>query len=318
MPTTLSQNLLPFPHDNTCDPDTFAANVLANARSSFAFGMRTLPRDRRNAMIAVYAFARTVDDIADSAAPTAEKLAALDAWSEELDRVFAANPQSSVGRALSQNVEAFELPAPEFHLMLDGMRMDVNGPVVAPSLRDLARYTRRVAGTIGQLSVRCFGAEASSHRDDFALALADALQLTNILRDVDEDAQDGRIYLPQELLEAEGVPIDCNTIAHHPKLPAVCAAVGALARERFAAARAALRHLDHGPLRPALIFMGVYEGYLDRIEALSWRSNLMRPMPRWVKIARGLRYAFFLPTRADPTTPPAFRVNERNETLDPA
>ncbi|MEM9223590.1 MAG: squalene/phytoene synthase family protein [Pseudomonadota bacterium] len=294
--------------------------MLSNARSSFAFGLRTLPKERRRAMVAVYAFARIVDDIADSQAPKSGKLEALGAWDEEVDRVYNGTPQSSVGRALKPSVGRFDLPAREFHMMLDGMRMDVNGPIIAPSLEDLAKYTRRVAGTIGQLSVRCFGSKTSSHRDMFALSLADALQLTNILRDVGEDAADGRIYLPRELLSRYDVPADCTEIEKHERLTSVCAAVGALARERFSMARTALLHLERAPLRPALIFMGVYEGYLDRIEALSWKSSRMRPMRRWEKILRGLRYAFFLPGRSDDRVvgPDSIHFPERNEKLDAA
>lgn len=316
----ISQRMLPLDHGEACDPAAFASQVLANARSSFAFGLRTLPKDRREAMVAVYAFARIADDIADSQAERSEKLAALDAWSEEIERTCSGAPRSSVGRALVANVRRFELPKREFHLMLDGMRMDVNGPIIAPSLDDLARYTRRVAGTIGQLSVRCFGSSASPERDAFALALADALQLTNILRDVEEDADDGRIYLPRELLDEYKVPADCETIATHENLASVCAAVGALAREQFAAARAALQHLKRAPLRPALIFMGVYEGYLDRIEALAWHSAKMHPMPRWEKIARGLRYAYFFPRRAGEQLhgAHAFHFPQHNDTLDAA
>ncbi len=316
----LPEHLLPLQHNGACDPGTFTEEVLANARSSFAFGLRTLPTVRRRAMLAVYAFARIADDIADSHAATGEKLSALDAWSEEVDRIYAGAPHSSVGHALADNVGRFDLPAREFHLMLDGMRMDVNGPILAPTLHELACYTRRVAGTIGQLSVRCFGSEASPHRDTFALALADALQLTNILRDVSEDAANGRIYLPRELLAQFDVPADCATIASHDRTATVCAALGALARGRFAMARTSLSHLQRAPLRPALIFMGVYEGYLDRIEASAWNSAHLSPMPRWEKIARGLRYAYFMPKREDDHTmqPGAIRFPVCDDTRDVA
>ena len=220
----LPQHLLPLQHSGAADPGAFTEEVLANARSSFAFGLRTLPAVRRRAMLAVYAFARIVDDIADSNATPGNKLSALDAWSEEVDRIYAGTPHSSVGYALADNVGRFDLPAREFHLMLDGMRMDVNGPIVAPSMHELACYTRRVAGTIGQLSVRCFGSKASPHRDAFALSLADALQLTNILRDISEDAANGRIYLPRELLAQFAVPADCATIAAHERPPNASAA----------------------------------------------------------------------------------------------
>ncbi|MEM6846700.1 MAG: squalene/phytoene synthase family protein [Pseudomonadota bacterium] len=316
----LPEHLLPRQHNGANDPGVFTEEVLANARSSFAFGLRTLPTVRRRAMLAVYAFARIADDIADSYAVASEKLSALDAWSEEVDRIYAGIPHSSVGHALADHVGRFDLPAREFHLMLDGMRMDVSGPILAPSLHELACYTRRVAGTIGQLSVRCFGSAASPHRDTFAFALADALQLTNILRDVAEDAANGRIYLPKELLDQFMVSADCATIASHERTPGVCAALGALARGRFAMARNALSHLQRAPLRPALIFMGVYEGYLDRIENAAWNSAHMSPMPRWEKLARGLRYAYCMPKRdhAHTMEPDTIRFPMCDDTRDVA
>ncbi|MEM0908635.1 MAG: squalene/phytoene synthase family protein [Pseudomonadota bacterium] len=317
----LAQHLLPELRAGDAwadEPGAFAARVLAEAKSSFAFGLKTLPRRRREAMVAIYAFARTIDDIADSDAPRADKLAALEAWRTEISRVYRNGAKSPVGRALERSVPRFELPQREFELMIDGMAMDVEAPIISPCLKDLAAYTRRVAGTVGQLSVRCFGAPPSEARDAFALCLADALQLTNILRDVDEDAARGRIYLPAELLEKHSVPADCATIADHPRRAEVCASLGAIARAQFAAARAALGALHHGTVRPALIFMGVYEGYLDRIEAAGWNGAAMKPMGRLDKILRGLRYAFFLPDRpAGPALssdcPFPERVEMRNE-----
>lgn len=319
LPGSLPPHLFPVDDGWRGDPNEFASRILSQSKSSFAFGLRTLSRPRREAMIAVYAFARTVDDITDSNAPACEKMSALNAWKCESERVYEGRAQSAIGRALEVAAPRFALPKREFLLMLEGMVMDVEGPIVGPTMNVLADYTRRVAGTVGQLSVRCFGAAASPHRDIFALALADALQLTNILRDVEEDAAIGRIYLPRELLDAHGVPADPAEIAHHPALAAVCSALGGIAREQFASARAALGHLDQKALRPALIFMGVYEGYLDRMEAAGWQSARMRPMGRWQKVARGLRYAFWLPER-DPPAPSAVaghRFPARAETPGP-
>lgn len=290
--------LAPRPAEGT-DPKAFAAKVLASAKSSFAFGMKTLRKDRREAMTAVYAFNRIVDDIADSDAPVEEKLALLREWRTEIDRLYQAVPRSAVGQALQFAVERFALPKAEFERVIDGMEVDANGPVVAPSMAELAHYTRCVAGTVGQFSVRCFGVAPGVDREVFALALADAFQLTNILRDVEEDAAIGRLYLPRELLNAHGAGTDPATIAVDPALPSVCRSLGAVARDRFAVARDALARLDHGKLRCALIFMGVYEGYLDRMEAADWsRTAASRPMGKTEKIARGLRYAFWPPRRA--------------------
>ena len=292
-----------FPADAPAgvDPVAHTAAVLAKARSSFALGMRSLPAPRRNAMFALYAFSRTIDDIADEPGARDDKLAALSAWRGEIDAVYDGHPRSLTGRALSTPVERFGLPREEFHLMIDGMEMDVRGPVVAPPLATLFAYTRRVAGTVGCLSVRIFGAPDVPERDPFALALADAFQLTNILRDVETDAADGRLYLPAEMLAAHGVPPQPQAAARHPSLTGVCRALGAVARERFAAARDHLGRLDKRLLRPALMMMGVYEGYLDRMERHGFaRTPAALSMPALEKVARSLRYGFALPERSKP------------------
>lgn len=283
------------------DPVAHTAAVLAKARSSFALGMRTLPAPRRNAMFALYAFSRTIDDIADEPGPREDKLAALAAWRREIDAVYDGAPRSLTGRALALTVEPFALPREEFHLMIEGMEMDVTGPVVAPPLATLFAYTRRVAGTVGCLSVRIFGASDSPERDAFALALADAFQLTNILRDVETDAADGRLYLPAELLAARDVPQEPQAAARHPALTDVCRALGVLARERFATARDHLGRLDKRVLRPALMMMGVYEGYLDRMQRHGFaRTPKALSMPALEKVVRSLRYGFAFPERAKP------------------
>ena len=305
-------DLAPHPMGTGQDPAALVADIVGRARSSFSWGMRSLPPDRRDAIFAVYAFCRIVDDIADSQDMSAERqLALLGAWDSEIARVYAGQPVSGVGQALATAIQQFDLPEAEFHMMLDGMRMDVTGPIVAPTQDQLFAYTRRVAGSVGKLSIRIFGARDCPERDAFALALADGLQLTNILRDVEEDAGIGRVYLPCETLEAFGLSADdpealkTQLIQSHPALPAICATLGHQARLRFQDVRAALPALDRATVRPALMMMGVYEGYLDRMEAVHFaRDRGAHVMPRWQKLARSLRYAYAPPRRAAPSAPP--------------
>lgn len=285
--------------------------IVARSRSSFTWGMRSLPKPRRDAIFAVYAFCRMADDIADSETMHAErKRALLQAWRTEIAAAYVGAPVSSIGQALRIAVDRFDLPQSEFLLMLDGMGMDVDGPVVAPSRAELFAYTRRVAGSVGALSIRIFGARDCPERDDFALALADALQLTNILRDVEEDAQIGRVYLPRDVLTAHGLPVDDpaaliqDLLRGHPVIPAICAEVGQMARMRFHEARQALAALDAASVRPALMMMGVYEGYLDRMDSLGHARHVRAlTMPRWQKLARSLRYAFAPPRGTAPISP---------------
>lgn len=295
MSALVFEELSPLVTGGSVSPQDYAASVVTRSRSSFTFGMKMLEKSRREAMFAIYAFARTIDDIADGDWPAVEKRDLLNAWKVEIERLYAGEPQGAIARALHEPVRIFDLPKQEFLLMIDGMEMDANGPVQAPDMETLLAYTRRVAGTVGMLSVRVFGAEPGPETEAFALRLADAFQLTNILRDVEEDAGIDRLYLPKELLERHGIPHATPAeAAHHPNISRVCADIGAIARGDFLTAREALKSLDPKTLKPALMMMGVYEGYLDRLEAADWsRSVIPLKMSKFSKLLRGLHYAFF-------------------------
>lgn len=288
--------LFPRPHRGA-DPAAYATAVTRASGTSFAAGMGILPPARRAGMHAVYAFCRIVDDIADGPWAPAEKHEALDAWRAEIRALYAGNPVSTVGAALAPHIGAYDLPQEEFLAMIDGMAMDADGPIIAPPRTTLALYTRRVAGTVGMLSIRIFGAWQGAESDRFALALGDALQLTNIIRDVEEDAEIGRVYLPAELLAAHGLggaaPAEVSRSA---RLPEIREALGQEAQAHYDEARRLAPLHRRRALRPALMMMGAYEGYLQRIEALGWRLDPAQPlMSKWGKLVRGLRYAFLGP-----------------------
>jgi len=266
--------------------------------TSFAAGMRILSKPRREAMHAIYAFCREVDDIADSGRDVVEKRVELAAWRAEIDRLYAGRPQFPTGVALLEPVRAFDLDRREFLLMIEGMEMDAEGPLVAPPMERLFAYTRRVAGSVGMLSMPVFGAPKGELADRFALSLADALQLTNILRDVGEDAAVGRLYLPRELLETHGAPADPARIVGAPGLAAVAAELAATARAKFAGAREAVAGFDWRTVRPALLMMGAYETYLDKLEARGWdRIGAPVAMSKAEKLTVSARW-FFAPPLA--------------------
>lgn len=284
--------LAPRPAPPGTDPQSVADAITARAKTSFAAGMRVLAKPRRAAMRAIYAFARVIDDIADSEAPEAEKRRLLGLWREEIGRVYAGAPVSAIGAALAGPVGRYDLPRDEFLLLIAGMETDAGAPVVAPPIAELRAYTRRVAGAVGMLSMRVFGAwdaaTTGARAEQAALRLGDAFQLTNILRDLEEDAARGRLYLPREALQAAGVPAEPGAAMAHPALPEACAEVGRLARADFAAARQAMAGLSRVALAPALLMTGVYEGYLGRMEARDFRREAPVAMSRPEKLARGL------------------------------
>ena len=309
------QHLRPIEtHTDFVDPKAYAEHLMTQSRSSFTLAMKMLAKERREAIYAVYAFCRVVDDIADEAGDKDEKAALLQDWRHEIDALFAGAPKSLIGKALASTIAEFQIPKQEFMLMVEGMETDVHGPVNAPTLNELLIYTRHVAGTVGMMSIRIFGVGAIEARDRFALNLADAFQLTNILRDIEEDAEIGRLYLPREILLKHGIESDDpSLVANHDNLRAVCRDIGKIARARFNEARRALTSLDGEPVRTALIMMGVYEGYLDRMEAADFqRDPAIHTMSKWRKLTRGLRYGFAFPKRTlqdqDPAIPPLANV----------
>lgn len=267
--------------------------VTAASGSSFYWGMRILPRARREAMYAIYAFCREVDDIADGPGTEAHKLARLGEWRAEIGRLFAGVPERLTARALLSPVAAFGLQRDDFLAVIDGVEMDARRVMRAPPMAELERYCARVAGAVGLLSIRAFG-DGSPPARAHALALGQALQFTNILRDLREDAEDGRLYLPRELLLKHGITAtDPMTALRHEALPAVCADIAGLARQRFDEAAAALAGCDRRALRPAVIMMMIYRRILDRLVRRGWHRldepvDVARPEKIWIALRHGI------------------------------
>ena len=247
--------------------DTVAAAV-RSARSNFYVAMRLMPKSRRSAMFAIYAFARVLDDLADGPQPRAEKQQALETWRRELANVYRGAPETPIGRSLAAAVARYDLPRAEFEALIDGMAMDIEQDIRAPSQAALDLYCRRVAGSIGVLAISVFGCSGAAERT-FALALGRALQLTNIARDVVEDATRRRIYVSREILDQFGPGTrEPATLRRHPGLAAIRGRVCDLARSAFAEAETAFAACgSKRRLWPALAMMGVYRRLLDKVDA---------------------------------------------------
>jgi phytoene synthase len=271
------------------DLDAVAARVRA-AGTSFYRGMAVLPPDRRHAMYAIYAFCREVDDIADDVSAIADKLPRLNVWRARVAALYRGQSDDALTRVLVRAVAAYRLRQADFEAVIDGMQMDAEAAIVAPDLVTLDRYCDRVAAAVGRLSVRAFG-DASAAADLVAYHLGRALQLTNILRDIQEDAERGRLYLPREFLADAEVPPDPQAALTDPGLPAVCARVATLAHGHFRAACAAMRNCDRRAMRPARLMGATYAAILARLEARGWR-RLDQPvkLAKWQKLWIALRH----------------------------
>ena len=246
------------------------------AGSSFYWAMRFLPPHKREALFAIYAFCREVDDIADGALSREDKVIALDRWRRKIEDLYAGKPGDEITRALAPAVDTFKLRKKDFIAVIEGMEMDARGPIVAPPLEELDLYCDRVASAVGRLCIHAFG-EPTPAGARVADRLGRALQLTNILRDVAEDAAIGRLYLPAEYIAEAGIAVTSpHDVAADAKLTHVIAAIGALAEKAFADSEAAMALCDKSAVRPAVIMMRVYRQHLDRIRDNGW--NLVQPL----------------------------------------
>jgi phytoene synthase len=236
------------------------------SRSSFYKGMRILPRAQREAMFEIYSLCRAVDDIADDPGPREERHRQLAKWQADISSVYrGAAPPELAG--LAEAVRRFDLQREDFVAVIAGMEMDVTVDIHAPDRRTLDLYCDRVACAVGRLSVRVFG---MAHDAGIALAhhLGRALQLTNILRDLDEDASIGRLYLPHDVLQAAGIETrETHEVLTHPALDQACAAIVDLAEEEFRAARGIMAKNPRRVVRAPRIMGEAYHIILEKLVA---------------------------------------------------
>jgi phytoene synthase len=234
--------------------------------SSFYLAMRLMPRVERDAMFAIYAFCRKVDDIADDGIGTrAERHEKLEAWRADLAALYRGQMPGRVA-FLAPAVSRFGLRHQDFLAVLDGMDMDVAEDIVAPDRATLDLYCDRVASAVGRLSVKVFGMEEGP---GFELAhhLGRALQLTNILRDIDEDADIGRLYLPREHLFAAGFKsLDPKMVVSDPRVDLVCRQVAADAHAHYDEAQDILAARPKGRIRTPWLMGAVYSEILKGTE----------------------------------------------------
>jgi squalene synthase HpnD len=260
--------------------------------SSFYAAMRILPRAQREAMFLIYSFCRQVDDIADSDGPRPERLAALEQWRDDIDALYRGHPPPRLGDYVA-SVRRFDLKREDFLAIVDGMEMDVPQDIRAPDVATLDLYCDRVASAVGRLSVRVFGLPEA---DGILLAhhLGRALQLTNILRDIDEDAGIGRLYLPLEgLLHAGITSTDPLKVIADPALPKVCAPLVMRARAHFEQADEVMRRNSRRVVRAPRIMSKYYRAILELLVARGFAAprDAVR-LNKFARLAIVLRYAF--------------------------
>jgi phytoene synthase len=233
--------------------------------------MKLLPPEQRDAMYEIYAFCRAVDDIADEAGPKPHRREQLQRWREDIDAIYGGTaPARLAGLAKAQR--QFDLRREDFHAVIDGMAMDLEQDIRAPDLAALDLYCDRVASAVGRLSVRVFGMEWEAG-ERLAHHLGRALQLTNILRDIDEDAGIGRLYLPSELLQAAGIATsEPRSAIAHPDIARACAPLADRARDHFSEAHKIMAVAPRRLTKAPRVMGAVYRRILAGLMARGWAA----------------------------------------------
>jgi phytoene synthase len=267
-------------------PDEYCQQKAAASGSSFYYSFLFLPGPRRRAITALYAFCREVDDVVDETAEMQVAAAKLAWWRAEVANLYRGNPQHPVTRALQPFIGEYSLSQEHLNEIIDGMEMDLTQTRYL-DWAALERYCHRVAGVVGLLAARIFG-----YRDartlEYARDLGIAFQLTNIIRDVGEDARKNRIYLPMDELKRFEVPAaDILNARETPQFNALMRFQHERARSWYGTALAALPAVDRRAQRPGLIMAAIYKALLEEIvrddfRVLSRRTSLTPLRKFWI------------------------------------
>ncbi|MDH5730589.1 MAG: presqualene diphosphate synthase HpnD [Gammaproteobacteria bacterium] len=276
-------------------PDQYCEDKAAKSGSSFYYSFRFLPDTRRKAITALYAFCREVDDVVDETSDPAIALQMLNWWRNEIDNLFNEHPTHPVSKALVAHINPLRLQKKYFLEIIDGMQMDLDYNRYR-DMQQLELYCYRVASAVGLLSVEIFGYQ-NSQTLEYARDLGMAFQLTNIIRDVREDAQRERIYLPQSLLDECSIDEQALRQNQTPdELISLLRHFTKIARQYYQSALSKLPDADRYQQRPGIIMAEIYLATLDEIEndgfkVLDHRVKLTPLRKLWIawRVARSER-----------------------------
>ena len=245
-------------------PDEYCQNKAAQSGSSFYYSFLFLPQDRRRAFTALYAFCREVDDAVDEPSDASAAQAALLWWRGEVARLYAGNPQHPVARALAPWTGPFNIGEAQLNEIMDGLQMDLTQTRYL-DFAGLKIYCHRVAGVVGELAAGIFGYR-NAKTLEYADRLGLAFQLTNIIRDVGEDARKNRVYLPVDELKEFGVTAaDVLNARHTESFARLMRFQAERARRCYDEALALLPPEDRRAQRPGLVMAAIYRTLLDEI-----------------------------------------------------
>jgi len=269
------------------NPAKFVSRLTRKSRSNFFYAFLCLPKPKREALYAVYAFCRIVDDAVDVGQDRAAQRKELERWRAEIAQVFEGSPEHPAAQRLQEAVKIFPIPREALEEIIAGVEMDLERSAYA-TFEDLYPYCYRVASAVGLCCIEIFGYTDVRARE-YAVTLGVALQLTNIMRDVQPDALAGRVYLPQEDLERFGVTADDLAAGRYtPAFVGLMEYQAARARACYERAWAALPRADQRTLFAAEIMGRTYFALLETIERRRFRvfgGRVSVPTPRKLGIA---------------------------------
>lgn len=267
-------------------PEEYCQNKAASSGSSFYYSFLFLPPNRRRAIMAFYAFCREVDDVVDECSDPQLAATKLAWWREELDRLYAGQPQHPVTHALKTVLMEFNLPQEQLLEIIDGMEMDLQ-QTRYPDFKALSLYCYRVASVVGLLAAEIFG-YTDRQTQKYAHDLGMAFQLTNIIRDVGEDARRGRIYLPIDELKRFDVPLsDILDSRYTENFRQLMEFQIERAEQYYVQAMAQLPSVDRKSQRPGLVMAAIYRTVLEEIKrdncrVLTHRTSLTPLRKLWI------------------------------------
>jgi len=277
--------------------EAYIKKIVMRSNTSFYWAMRLLPRKKRAAMFAIYAFCRDVDDIADGLGTAHYKRMRLQKKRTEIVATLDGNPNNPLNRQLLLAKNRFKLKSKDFLDIIEGMSMDVRDEQIGErvriaSMNELTLYCDRVAGAVGRLSNSVFGLVGETS-DRLASTLGRALQITNILRDLLEDAESNRLYLPQEILKKHGIKkTEPEEVLASPQLANVCNEIATIAKQDFQDAEAMLCLFERKKINPIIIMKNIYLPTLQRLIERGWVDleqpvRLSRPKKLWTILSSG-------------------------------
>lgn len=269
------------------EPNEFVKDYTKSAGSNFYYSFLLLPREKREAMFAIYAFCKYTDDLVDEEHPGQNKMDLLNDWRHEVERMYEGRATHPITRSVSESLERFEIPKQYFHDLIDGMEMDLNQTRYS-TFDELLQYCYRVASVVGLMSIEIFGYTCDRTRQ-YAKDLGIAFQLTNIIRDVKADAERNRIYIPQEDLQRFAYSERDLLDGHYSRAFINLMSFQVVrAREYFQRAAKSLPLIDKPAMVAAEIMASIYFRILENVEKTHYNvfsGKVSLPKPVKVGIA---------------------------------